>query len=363
MHFGVRSLALSLAVPALALAAQAQITLPFTLNQPASAFTFSGSTTLGGISGNPSNTFQLLGSQNMDVTFQAGAQPFATGAFSSGGSVGTNGSLHGKATRGFGITIATIDVNNLTMSATSPSFAVGAGGAFTASVTLTALTGQLVVTPVGGSASTSDIGGSVSSPFNVNGTLTIVSGALHLVAPVNATFPFTDPSSGISGSLTLVGTITADYAMTKPYCYGDGTGTACPCTAGTSGNGCPNASFASGAHLAASGLSSLTADSYVLSSTLSIPGGPGLFFQGSAQTVNGSVFGNGLLCLTGSTPRLEIRFADGSGAASSTVAIHTVGAVASSGLKYYQMWYRDGAAYCTGAGFNLTNALSTLWIP
>jgi hypothetical protein len=32
-------------------------------------------------------------------------------------------------------------------------------------------------------------------------------------------------------------------------------------------------------------------------------------------------------------------------------------------VRYYQLWYRDDPAFCSNAGFNLTNALSLTWGP
>lgn len=147
------------------------------------------------------------------------------------------------------------------------------------------------------------------------------------------------------------------------YCSGDGTGTACPCSAGSAGRGCPSASFASGGRIAATGLARIASDSLVLTSTTVPPFGPGLFFQGTSAIASGAAFGNGLLCASGATTRLEIKFADAAGTSASTVAIHTLGGAASGDLRYYQMWYRDDPSFCTAAGFNLTNALSLTWAP
>ena len=32
-------------------------------------------------------------------------------------------------------------------------------------------------------------------------------------------------------------------------------------------------------------------------------------------------------------------------------------------LRTYQIWYRDPMATCTGAGFNLSNAMEVVWLP
>lgn len=148
------------------------------------------------------------------------------------------------------------------------------------------------------------------------------------------------------------------------YCFGDGSGTACPCSnVGTFASGCPNFASAAGGQLQSSGVASIASDSLVLQSSSVLPFGPGLYFQGSAPIVSGVVFGNGLVCVTGATPRLEIRFADALGVSASTVSIHLLGSDSAGDKRYYQMWYRDDPSFCAGAGFNLTNALSLTWIP
>lgn len=190
-------------------------------------------------------------------------------------------------------------------------------------------------------------------------TLTITAGQNIVVLTSNTT---TNPNTNfgsVNGFQIVKGVPTTPGTA---YCFGDGSGTACPCGPGAVGNGCPNFVQAGGARLAASGLASVAADTLVLSGTLAPPG-PGLYFQGSTPIAAGSVFGNGLVCAGGSTPRLEIRIADALGASATTVAIHTLGSNVAGDLRYYQLWYRDGAGFCVGAGFNLSNAVSLTWIP
>lgn len=195
-----------------------------------------------------------------------------------------------------------------------------------------------------------------------------VSFARHTVAigagqsiTVTTTNPSTSPNTDF-GSVNGFQIVKSTTTVSTPFCFGDGSGTACPCGPGSVGNGCPNYVFAGGAHLASSGLASVSSDTLVLSGSTAPPG-PGLYFQGSAPISGGSVFGNGLQCAGGVTPRLEIRIADGAGNSATTVAIHTQGSTAPGDVRYYQLWYRDGAGFCVGAGFNLSNALSLTWTP
>lgn len=369
MSFLSRSLAF-LALATLPQVGSAQTNATFVLDQANSNFTWTGSSTLGPIVGNPSNQFQLLGTQNMGLTFQAGAQPFASGAFALGGSVTTNGPIHGKVTGAFGITLATIDVNNLSMNATSPSFTLGAGGAFTATLTLNTLSGQLVVTPLIGSQTTTDLTGSTSAPTAVSGTMTVVGSNFHLVGPVNSTFPFSDPGSGASGTFTLTGTLTADYPFMKTFCVGDGSGVACPCGNNSpvgQGRGCVH-SAGLGARLVTSGMPSLSGDTLVLTGSSQPAGTLGLFFQGTAAagTGQGVAFGDGILCVGGTIVRLGVKAAP-AGTSSYPIAgdpsVSVQGLVAAPGVRTYQLWYRDALTYCTASTFNLTNGAEVLWLP
>lgn len=178
-------------------------------------------------------------------------------------------------------------------------------------------------------------------------------------------FAFTVAGAGTFIDIDLNTFSIAVVQTGTPYCFGDGSGTACPCgnaSAPAAMIGCVNGA-STGGKLRGSGVASVSADTFVLSSSGGIPFGPGLYFQGSTQITAGVAFGNGLLCLTGATPRLEIRFADGTGAASSTVSISQLGAVSGGDVRGYQMWYRDTTGFCTGAGFNLTNAIGLTWAP
>jgi hypothetical protein len=39
------------------------------------------------------------------------------------------------------------------------------------------------------------------------------------------------------------------------------------------------------------------------------------------------------------------------------------GAIASIGVKHYQVYYRNPTDFCTTATFNLTNGVSVTWVP
>ncbi len=152
------------------------------------------------------------------------------------------------------------------------------------------------------------------------------------------------------------------------FCSGDGSGTACPCgNNGALGNGCANSLSPGGAHLRASGNASLSNDSVVLSGT-AMPDATALYFQGTTRQASGagSVFGDGLRCAGGSVVRLLPKTnVNGAsrypGAGDPSVSVK--GNVSTVGIRTYQVWYRNSAAFCTSNTFNLTNGVSLTWWP
>lgn len=148
------------------------------------------------------------------------------------------------------------------------------------------------------------------------------------------------------------------------YCFGDGSGTACPCgNNGEPGRGCGNGTNGNGAILEASGSTLVANGDLTLNGHDLPPGVPGLFFQGSAQVNGGlgNMFGDGLLCAGGGIQRLQVATADGFGDLSSSVNIVLAGSVSAGSTLNYQLWYRDAAGTPCGTGFNTTNAIEIVW--
>jgi len=144
------------------------------------------------------------------------------------------------------------------------------------------------------------------------------------------------------------------------FCFGDASGTICPCgNGGGPGEGCLNSTGA-GARLSASnGATSLEFTGTQLPSQV-----PALLFRGS-QDVNGGVgalFGDGLRCAGGQIQRLGLQITSGTG----TVSWPTSEPLSGSGgvTRYYQGWFRDVSplAPC-GQGFNLTHGLAVTFAP
>jgi hypothetical protein len=152
-----------------------------------------------------------------------------------------------------------------------------------------------------------------------------------------------------------------------PYCAGDGLGTACPCAnhSPAGGNaGCLN-SLSVGGTLRATGAKRISADTVRLQGAR-MPNAAALYFQGTSKVNGGAgvVFGDGLRCVAGSVVRLGTKINSNGvsaypGAGDPSVSVR--GGVTAPGERYYQVWYRNAAAFCTGATFNLTNALSIAW--
>ena len=149
-----------------------------------------------------------------------------------------------------------------------------------------------------------------------------------------------------------------------PFCFGDGGGTACPCSnPGAAGAGCGNSGSATGGVLSATGVATVVADSVVLAASNCPPTKPGIFFSGTSQGGggNGTMFGDGLLCASGAIDRLEIVFLDGAGSAQSSVVLSVEGGVSAGTTLYYQYWFRDVAHGACSSEFNTTNALTIVW--
>lgn len=157
----------------------------------------------------------------------------------------------------------------------------------------------------------------------------------------------------------------------SPYCFGDGSGSQCPCgNSGASGRGCASSAAAAGALLAASGTASVSADTLLLACADLPASSFALFLQGSLQA-NGGLgvpFGDGLSCLGGPLVQLGVRRSAGGaaslGSPAGSPAISQLGAVPALGGTYsYQARYRDPTSFCTAASFNATNGVEVVWVP
>ncbi len=152
-----------------------------------------------------------------------------------------------------------------------------------------------------------------------------------------------------------------------PFCFGDESGTACPCAHnGTLGNGCANSIFANGGRLSATGNPSIANDTLLLVGS-QMPSSSALYFQGTSQATGGLglVFGDGLRCAGGSVIRLgtKVNVAGVSRyPVSGDLSTSVRGADAAGDSRTYQVWYRNAdPVFCTTSTLNLTNGVSLTW--
>jgi uncharacterized membrane protein len=155
-------------------------------------------------------------------------------------------------------------------------------------------------------------------------------------------------------------------SLGSAFCFGDGTGAACPCANnGSVGHGCASSIVPAGARLAATGIASIANDSVVLAGS-DMPNAAALYFQGTTQSGAGAgvAFGDGLRCAAGTIVRLGTKANSGGASRYPTAgdaSVSTRGLVTAPGTRTYQVWYRNSAAFCTPATFNLSNGLSITW--
>lgn len=176
-------------------------------------------------------------------------------------------------------------------------------------------------------------------------------------------------SGGNPSSLNAIQVVVVDDGPggtdVTPFCFGDGSGTACLCSNGSVGAGCAN-SQTNGAVLTASGNPEFANDTFGLSVS-GIPGAKaGLCVKGSSLVNGGfgNLVGDGLLC---TTPQLRSQVIVSTGAGNVNMndwrsqTFSFSGAANFGASTYYQWWYRDPGFLCSGQGFNFSNALSVTW--
>ncbi len=150
------------------------------------------------------------------------------------------------------------------------------------------------------------------------------------------------------------------------FCDGDQPNSPCPCGNGSAANqytGC-RSSLGVGGRLRGTGTPSVAGDTLVLSANQLPASATMLFFQGTQRQAAGTTLGDGLRCAGGVVTRLGVKQA-ASGAASfpsvGDPSIQAQGSVSAADTRYYQVWYRNSASFCTPATFNLTNGWEVRW--
>lgn len=148
-------------------------------------------------------------------------------------------------------------------------------------------------------------------------------------------------------------------------CFGDGSGTGCPCgNVGGADEGCANSTGA-GASLAQEGSLSVSADDLKFNAAGLVPSQPALLFAGdnSINAGSGVLFGDGLRCAGGSVLRLGVSTPDAGGNASWGPGVISGAGWAAGDTRYLQAWYRDPVGSPCGGGFNLSHSVEAIFVP
>ncbi len=153
---------------------------------------------------------------------------------------------------------------------------------------------------------------------------------------------------------------------------------ACPCSNPPSGpgHGCDNSAATGGAILSASGISYLSMDNLVFTTSGEEPPALSIVLQGNALTSNGLVYGQGVRCVSGFLKRLFVKAAVGGsitapnfGAGDPTVSARSAakGDVIQPGQsRWYLVYYRDPNVLggCDAwRTFNATQTGQVTWLP
>jgi hypothetical protein len=148
---------------------------------------------------------------------------------------------------------------------------------------------------------------------------------------------------------------------TSVFCFGDGSGTSCPCgNVGDPGHGCENLHGTGGVNFAVSSvtpaaggdMAEVVADGFNPAATV-----PFIPIRGAtvANGGNGAVFGDGLACVGAPVIRLPVRF--GMAGSQAWTMLHLSG----PGTFHYQLVYRSQGNFCDPSQFNTSNGLTINW--
>jgi hypothetical protein len=198
------------------------------------------------------------------------------------------------------------------------------------------------------------VGGSAGIPYSRNLSLT---GTLGFQAN------FSDGTQAVAqGNLALFKSL--EFGSGTPYCFGDSTGTACPCgNEGAAGAGCINSS-GEGAVLSATG-SILVSDDELRFHGSGLPKTTvALLIEGSGQAAGGQglPFGDGLLCVGGTVVRIQGKLTSPTGTIEYGPGLASLGGWDGGETWNFQVWYRDVPGVC-GVGYNLSNAYQVSFLP
>jgi hypothetical protein len=160
-----------------------------------------------------------------------------------------------------------------------------------------------------------------------------------------------------------------------PFCFGDGSGAACPCgNTGFPHHGCDNSLSTGGAILVSEGNAILSRDTLLLTSSGELPGASSAFLQADVDLAP-RMFGDGLSCMGGHLKRLYFHVAPGGAVAApqgsdASVSVRSAALgdpIAPGTIRVYQVAYRDSStSFCNSTPnsmFNASNGLRIAWGP
>jgi len=182
-------------------------------------------------------------------------------------------------------------------------------------------------------------------------------------------------TNSIAGSFTVLmnqaGGTSPMYSMCSPGMNGVN---GCPCAnaSGRMGRGCENSAATGGAHLAATGVASLAADTLQFLTNGESATALSVLLQGTATVPAGTVYGQGRRCLGGVLDRMYTKNAAGGsiavpGPSEPTVSARSaaLGSPISTGQsRFYLVFYRDPFVLggCPlASGFNATQGGRVTW--
>ena len=158
-----------------------------------------------------------------------------------------------------------------------------------------------------------------------------------------------------------------------PFCFGDGSGTACPCVnSGAAGHGCENSAGTGGAMLTVTGAASLSADTVQLTCSGELPTALSIVLQGTSAIAPVN-FGDGLRCTGGFLKRLYVKSASGGVVIAPQPGDPSISARSAAlgdpiplgATRNYQVYYRDASpSFCPnppGSTFNVSGAIAVAW--
>jgi len=174
---------------------------------------------------------------------------------------------------------------------------------------------------------------------------------------------FTDATNGIfTADFNSIASVFGNTGV--KFCFGDGTGSPCPCgNSGLPGQGCANTT-GSGADLTGLGSVSVSEDDLRFLA-VNLPANKACVLLQSASVAAGGLgvpFHDGLLCLSPPIKRLRSGVSTSGGQFLFGPGLATSGLWAGGQTRYFQTWFRNNGGPC-GNGSNLSNAFSVNLVP